>query len=66
MIKKNIAFWNENCIIEDYLLWNSLKKKNYKFYNIPEILTYHRIHKDSFFNSKNSKLQQKDIQKYIH
>ena len=51
MIKKELCHWNENGI-EDYDLWIRLRKLNKKFYNCPEILVKHRIHKQSAFNSK--------------
>lgn len=37
---------------EDYSLWLRLRKMGKKFYNIPEPLVYHRIHRDSFFNPR--------------
>jgi len=49
--KKELCSWNENGI-EDYDLWIRLWKLNKKFYNCPEILVKHRIHKQSAFNSK--------------
>lgn len=51
IIKKKLCCWNENGI-EDYDLWIRLRKLNKKFYNCPEILVKHRIHKGSAFNSK--------------
>jgi teichuronic acid biosynthesis glycosyltransferase TuaG len=51
IIKKELCYWNENGI-EDYDLWLTLRKQNKKFYNCPEILVKHRIHKTSAFNSK--------------
>lgn len=51
IIKKELCYWNENGI-EDYDLWIRLRKLNKKFYNCPEILVRHRIHKQSAFNSK--------------
>lgn len=51
IIKKELCYWNENGI-EDYDLWIRLRKLNKRFYNCPEILVKHRIHKQSAFNSK--------------
>ncbi len=51
IIRKSLCYWNENGI-EDYDLWLRLRKLNKKFYNCPEILVKHRIHKQSAFNSK--------------
>ena len=39
--------------IEDYELWLKLKYENKKFFNIADILCYHRIHKTSAFNNTN-------------
>lgn len=38
--------------IEDYDLWLRLNKNLKTFYNVPQVLTYHRIHQASFFNNK--------------
>jgi glycosyltransferase involved in cell wall biosynthesis len=51
IIRKDLCYWNENGI-EDYDLWLRLRSQNKKFYNCPEILVKHRIHKQSAFNSK--------------
>lgn len=51
IIKKEICYWNENGI-EDYDLWLRLWKQKKRFFNCPEILVKHRIHKSSAFNSK--------------
>jgi glycosyltransferase involved in cell wall biosynthesis len=61
IIKKELCYWNKkNDGVEDYDLWITLKKRNKKFYNCPEILVKHRIHQDSAFNSKgnNKKVSQ--------
>lgn len=61
IIKKELCYWNkENDGVEDYDLWLTLRKRNKKFYNCPEILVKHRIHQDSAFNSKgnNKKVSQ--------
>ena len=49
--RKDLCFWN-NHGIEDYDMWLRLRKQNCTFYNCPEILVKHRIHKASAFNSK--------------
>jgi len=51
IIKKELCYWNENGI-EDYDLWLRLWKQKRRFFNCPEILVKHRIHKNSAFNSK--------------
>lgn len=51
--KKNLCFWrSEFDSVEDYDLWIRLRKLNKKFYNCPEILVKHRIHRSSAFNAK--------------
>ena len=53
IIKKDLCYWIEKLSgVEDYDLWIRLRKLNKKFYNCPEILVKHRIHKESAFNSK--------------
>lgn len=51
IIKKNMCFW-ENNFLEDYTLWKKLRKEGKTFYNCKEILVLHRIHKNSFYNSR--------------
>jgi glycosyltransferase involved in cell wall biosynthesis len=51
IIKKELCYWNENGI-EDYDLWLRLWKQKKRFFNCPEILVKHRIHRTSAFNSK--------------
>ena len=51
ILRKELCSWIENGI-EDYDLWIRIRKQNKKFYNCPEILVKHRIHKQSAFNSK--------------
>ena len=64
IIRKELCYWNE-VILDDYDLWLRIRKLNKKFYNCPEILVLHRIHKDSFYNSKgNHKLVGKLLEKY--
>tara|TARA_B100001758_G_scaffold2877_1_gene2334 strand:- start:1183 stop:1833 length:651 start_codon:yes stop_codon:yes gene_type:complete len=66
IIKKNLAIWDSNNELEDYDLWLKLRKQNKKFYNVPEILVFHRIHKKSYFNNTNY-LKVNDLKKkYIN
>jgi glycosyltransferase involved in cell wall biosynthesis len=52
--KKELCRWNKKYDgIEDYELWLKLWKDKCKFYNYPEYLVKHRIHKSSAFNTKN-------------
>lgn len=52
--RKKLCYWDENIHsgVEDYDLWIRLRLSGCKFYNCPEILVKHRIHKTSAFNSK--------------
>jgi len=64
MMKKELLLYNINgeidnvdrYLLEDYSLWLKLKKLNYKFFNIYNILTFHRIHSKSFFNNQSDQL----------
>ena len=48
LLKKELCNWNKYYEgIEDYELWLKLRKLNKKFYNLPDILVIHRIHKTS-------------------
>jgi len=54
LLKKDLCFWDKNYEgVEDYELWLRLRKQNYRFYNLPDILTRHRIHRTSQFNTQN-------------
>lgn len=61
MFYKKDAKWRDIFGVEDYDMWLRLNREGKKFFNIPEFLTYHRIHKTSAFN--NSSLQQENVQK---
>lgn len=64
IIRKSLCYWNPLLDgIEDYNLWLNLWKKNYKFYNLENILVRHRIHKNSSFNSKGNHLKVEDLLK---
>lgn len=52
MFLKEDARWEEIKGVEDYELWCRLAAKGRKFFNVPEVLTLHRIHKDSAFNNE--------------
>lgn len=44
--------------IEDFDFWLKLMRNNKIFYNIPQFLTFHRIHENSNFNNKNFDLKE--------
>ena len=49
----SVGGWREDIDgIEDYDLWKRLISSGFNFYNVPEYLTFHRIHQDSNFNAK--------------
>ena len=69
IIRKSLAKWDGNDGVEDYELWLQLIIKNKKFFNVNKILTFHRIHTDSCYNSKGNhllveKLKEKYVQEY--
>jgi len=65
---KKYAYWNcEYDGVEDYDMWLRLLFMNKTFYNIPDILVYHRIHNNSFFNKSNNQniLRNELLKKYF-
>jgi teichuronic acid biosynthesis glycosyltransferase TuaG len=52
IMKKKWAHWSTLPCLEDFDLWCSLAVKKCIFYNIPHVLTKHRIHPKSFFNTQ--------------
>ena len=56
LIRREDAWWDPDAPfgVEDYDLWFRLLDKSRTFYNVPDILTYHRCYKDSYFNNKNN------------
>jgi len=68
LIKKQYCNWEyhetTNQALEDYYLWMKISLAGGKLYNIPSILTYHRIHKASAFNSKGH--SDFDLRKWYH
>jgi len=62
LIKKEWAWWNSEWDgVEDYDLWLRLWKQWRSFYNCPEVLVKHRIHKTSAFNAKGNHNQVPDL-----
>lgn len=53
MFKKKDAYWNPSLSVEDYDMWLRLNKEGKRFFNHSDILTYHRIHNNSYFNTRN-------------
>ena len=55
MIRKEFCKWEYNDLnytMEDYWMWTELCLAGKKLYNLPYYLTWHRIHKQSAFNSQ--------------
>ena len=55
MIKKEYCLWKYddiNYTMEDYSLWMDICLQGKKLYNVPECLTWHRIHSTSAFNTR--------------
>jgi glycosyltransferase involved in cell wall biosynthesis len=64
IIKKELCNWDIDCFIEDYKLWLRLWKEGKKFYNVNQVLVFHRIHSESAFNAKgNDKHRSELVQK---
>lgn len=55
MMRKEDAVWR-NHFVYDYDMWLRMETEGKLFYNVPEILTMHRVHKQSFFNTSNNNL----------
>jgi teichuronic acid biosynthesis glycosyltransferase TuaG len=55
MIRREYCRWeynNLNYTMEDYWMWTEICLSGKQLYNLPEYLTWHRIHKQSAFNSQ--------------
>ena len=55
MIQREYCLWKDEDIsgtMEDYSLWMNISLQGKDLYNVPELLTWHRIHTTSAFNSK--------------
>ena len=63
MLNKSDAHWND-VFLEDYDMWLRLNYEHKTFYNIPLKLTFHRLHKDSYYNNTNYKYVAELIKKW--
>jgi len=52
LIKKELVEFDDH-FLYDYNLWFKLFYQKKKFFNVPEILMYHRVHNNSAFNNSN-------------
>jgi len=55
LLKKELCYWDPECLVEDYNLWLILRKQNKKFFNVNKVCVLHRIHATSAFNNSNSR-----------
>lgn len=65
VVKKDVVLYDPSYVAYDYECWCRLffiDKR--RFYNIPILLTYHRIHDNSYFNSKGLQEKDKIVEKY--
>ena len=60
LLKKELCYLN-NSIVEDYDLWLRLWTQGKKFYNIDSVQVLHRIHQESYFNSKGNHLHSEEL-----
>jgi glycosyltransferase involved in cell wall biosynthesis len=51
LLRREIAFWEDRCGLEDYDLWIRLARTGRRLFNIPHQLVRHRIHARSAFNA---------------
>lgn len=51
LMRKSIVHYTDFCGLDDYDLWCRLVKEGKRFYTIVGVLTFHRIHDSSFYNS---------------
>ena len=65
VIRKELCWWDSRFDVEDYELWLRLRKGGKTFYNLADILTQHRIHTRSAFNTKDHSAQIAEI-RWIH
>jgi glycosyltransferase involved in cell wall biosynthesis len=53
IIKRELCHWNKDMSgLNDYDMWLRIRQLKRKFYNCPEVLVLHRIHRNSFYNAK--------------
>jgi len=64
LIRKSLLHYTDLFNLDDYDLWCRLALNNKVFYNIDSVLTYHRVHKNSFYNS--SRIQDPDALRRHH
>jgi len=53
LIRKELLEFEDH-FVYDYNLWFKLFLQKKRFFNVPEIMVYHRVHQNSAFNNSNS------------
>jgi glycosyltransferase involved in cell wall biosynthesis len=53
LIRKELLEFEDH-FVYDYNLWFKLFFQKKRFFNVPEVMVYHRVHKNSAFNNSNS------------
>jgi len=64
LIRKELLHYTDLYNLDDYDLWCRLALNKKVFYNINTVLTYHRVHKNSYYNS--SRTQDPDALRRHH
>ena len=65
VIMKKKFYTGEDVLLDDYNLWFCAIEQGATFYNLPEILTNHRVHNDSHFNHINNDHVMKLKEKWV-
>ena len=63
VVRKELCWWDPRFDVEDYELWLRIRKVGKTFYNLAEILTKHRIHRQSAFNTRDHRVQIEEIKR---
>lgn len=53
LIRKELLEFEDH-FVYDYNLWFKLFLQKKRFFNVPEVMVYHRVHQNSAFNNSNS------------
>jgi teichuronic acid biosynthesis glycosyltransferase TuaG len=64
LVRKELCHWIDKFFgVEDYEMWLRLWKENRRFFNLSEVLVFHRIHSTSSFNAKGNHNHVDDLRK---
>jgi hypothetical protein len=53
LIRKELLEFEDH-FVYDYNLWFKLFLSKKSFFNVPEVMVYHRVHENSAFNNSNA------------